>query len=127
MKPEILRRWTIHIRHLSDVQLSWEIDIKLCQNYTKIQRYTILYKVVGLNRLYSVNTQPIQKRLNPTGYMIGHPKKKRFNFINQGQYNISIQNELNGDIIQRLTYSKIQYPRTTVLKYVLFMIYQDIV
>ena len=126
MKPEILRRWTIHIRHLSDVQLSWEIDIKLCQNYTKIQRYTILYKVVGLNRSYSANTQPIQKRLYPTGYMIGHPKK-RFNFINQGQYNISIQNELNGDIIQRLTYSKIQYPRTTVLKYVLFMIYQDIV
>ena len=38
---------------------SREIDMKLCQNYTKIYLYTILYKVVGLNRSYSANTQPL--------------------------------------------------------------------
>ena len=38
--------------------LSREIDIKLCQIYTKI---------VGLNGSYSANTQPIWKRRYPRG------------------------------------------------------------
>ena len=55
MKPENLRRWPIHIKHLSDVPVSrnWYKTVsKLCEN-------SIWIKVVGLNRLYSANTQPI--------------------------------------------------------------------
>ena len=42
MKPEDLKRWTIHIRHYL-IFLSREIDIKLCQIYT-IHIYAISYK-----------------------------------------------------------------------------------
>ena len=42
--------------------LSREIDLQLCQIYTKIKIYTILYKIVGLNRSNSANIQPIWKR-----------------------------------------------------------------
>ena len=45
--------------------LSREIYIKLCQIYTKIHIYTILYSLVGLNRSYSANTQPIWKQGYP--------------------------------------------------------------
>ena len=41
--------------------LFWEIDIKLCKIYTKIY----IYKILGLNRLYSANTQLISKRQYP--------------------------------------------------------------
>ena len=47
--------------------LSREFDIKLCQNYTKIHKYATLYKKVFINRSYSAITQPIWKRLYPTG------------------------------------------------------------
>ena len=43
MKPEDFKRWTIHIRHYL-MFLSREIDIKLCQIYTKIHIYAISYK-----------------------------------------------------------------------------------
>jgi len=43
MKPEDLKRWTIHIKHYL-MFLSREIDIKLCQIYTKIYIYAISYK-----------------------------------------------------------------------------------
>ena len=48
---------------------SREIDIKLCKIYTKtyIYLYKMLYKIVGLNGLYSANTQPILKQLYPRG------------------------------------------------------------
>ena len=36
--------------------LSREIDIKLCQNYTKIHLYAILYKSCVINRFYLTNT-----------------------------------------------------------------------
>ena len=41
--------------------LSSEIDIKLCQIYTKIYIFDICIKI-SLNRSYSANTQPIWKR-----------------------------------------------------------------
>ena len=47
--------------------LCWEIDIKLCQIYTKIHIYAILFKSYILNRSYSTNTKPIWKLLYPTG------------------------------------------------------------
>ena len=48
--------------------LSWEIDIKRCQIYTKIHiNIQFCIKVVVLNRSYSTNTQPIWKRRDPTG------------------------------------------------------------
>jgi len=46
--------------------LSRYIYIKLCQNYTKIYIYEILYKSIGINRSYSANTQTIWIRLHPT-------------------------------------------------------------
>ena len=66
MKPENLRRWTIHMRHLSDVPVSrnwYKTASKLYQNI--YIRFRI--KVVVLNRPYSANTQPIWKWLYPTG------------------------------------------------------------
>ena len=42
-----------------------EIDLQLCQIYTKINIYTILYKAMGLNRSNSANKQPIWKRWYP--------------------------------------------------------------
>ena len=46
---------------ISDVPISrnWYTT---CQIYTKINIYTILYKVVGLKRSNSANKQPIWKR-----------------------------------------------------------------
>ena len=43
--------------------LSLEIDIKLCQKYTKTYIYQICRRVVVLNRSYSTNTKPIWKWL----------------------------------------------------------------
>ena len=56
-------------RYIKDIYLmflSQEIDIKLCQNNTKIYMYEI-WKVVGLTRLYSASTQPTWKQLYPIG------------------------------------------------------------
>ena len=39
----------MHIRHLSDVSVL-EIDLKLCQIYTKIHRYAILYKSCSIKQ-----------------------------------------------------------------------------
>ena len=50
MKPGNLRRCTIHIRHLTDVNLSREIYIKLCQNYTNTYIYQILYKSCSIKQ-----------------------------------------------------------------------------
>ena len=52
--------------------LSREIDIKLCQIYTKIYIYTILYKIVGLNRLYFQfqNFKYIDFRINLTQFYV---------------------------------------------------------
>ena len=44
MRPENLRRWIIHIEVIYLMFLSREIDIKLCQIFTKIHIYAILYK-----------------------------------------------------------------------------------
>jgi len=41
--------------------LSREIDLQLCQIYTKINIYTILYKSSGV-KSNSANMQPIRKR-----------------------------------------------------------------
>ena len=38
--------------------LSREIDIKLCQIYKKIIYIQFCMEIVGLNRLFSANTQP---------------------------------------------------------------------
>jgi len=45
--------------------LSREIDIQLCQIYTKINIYTICIKVVGLDRSNSASKPPIWKRWYP--------------------------------------------------------------
>ena len=45
--------------------LSWETHLQICQIYTKINIYTILYKAMGLNRSNSANKQPILKRWYP--------------------------------------------------------------
>ena len=66
MKPENLRRWTIHIRHLSDVPVSrnWYKTVKIIPKRIYI-RFRI--RVVVLNGSYSTNTQPIWKLLYPIG------------------------------------------------------------
>ena len=58
IKPENLRRWTIHIRHLSDVSVSrnWYKTV------SKLYENSLTCKFV-LNRSYSANTQAILKRL----------------------------------------------------------------
>ena len=44
--------------------LSREIEIKLCQIYRKIHIYIkFCIEIVGLNRSYSENMQPIRKRI----------------------------------------------------------------
>ena len=50
IKPENFRRWTIHIRHLSDVPVSrnW---YKTVQNYTKTYMYQILYKSCSIKQI----------------------------------------------------------------------------
>ena len=51
--------------------LSREIDIKLCPNYTNIYIYIYIQfciKVIGLNRSYSANTQPMAVQC--TGHVI---------------------------------------------------------
>ena len=50
MKPENLRCEIIHIKHISDV-LSQEIDVELCQIYTKIHGYEILYKSFSIKQI----------------------------------------------------------------------------
>ena len=52
MKPENLRRWTMHFRHISDVLVS-RIDLKLCQIYTNIHVYEVLYKICSKTDLIS--------------------------------------------------------------------------
>ena len=43
--------------------LFWEIDMKLCKDFTKTYKCKILYKIrIVLNRSYSTNTQPFWKR-----------------------------------------------------------------
>ena len=49
MKPENLRRQTMPIRQ--SYVLSREIDIKLCQMYTKIHIYAILYKSCRIKQI----------------------------------------------------------------------------
>ena len=49
MKPENLRRQTMPIRQ--SYVLSREIDIKLCQMYTKIHIYAILYKSWSIKQI----------------------------------------------------------------------------
>ena len=49
MKPENLRRQTMPIRQ--SYVLSREIDIKLCQIYTKIHIYAILYKSCRIKQI----------------------------------------------------------------------------
>ena len=55
MKPENLRFWTMHIRHLSDVSIS----INWYKTVSKLYEYSYIYKGVGLNRSYLANIQPI--------------------------------------------------------------------
>ena len=57
MKPENLRRWTIHIRHLSDVHVKRTSVSKLCQNYT------ILYKSSRFKQIIFSKYEPTWKRL----------------------------------------------------------------
>ena len=47
--------------------LVWEIDIKLCKNYTKTIDVRFCIWFVVLNRSYSTNTQPIKKQRYPRG------------------------------------------------------------
>ena len=60
--------WNLRIsgveRYLYDIYLmflSREIDIKLCQIYTKIHIYAILYKSCRFKQIISGNTKPIWK------------------------------------------------------------------
>ena len=66
MKPENLRRWTIHIKHLSDVPVSrnWYETVS---KYTKIQAYTILCKSRFKQIKFSKYATKNQKRVYPTG------------------------------------------------------------
>ena len=90
------------------------MGIQLCLE-TKFSWSTYsIWNFLTKRRTFKIWGELVKWFLNPR--LWSDTPKKRLNFINQGQYNISIQNEWNGDIIQRLTYSKIQYPRTTVLK-----------
>jgi len=76
MKTENLRRSTIPIRHLSDVPVSIEIDIKMCQNHTKIHIYTILYKQIIFSKsatnLKSIPQEPENPRFAPIFIFILH-------------------------------------------------------
>ena len=66
MKSENLRRWTINIRHLSDVPVSRNWDKTVSKLYQNVYiRFRI--KFVVINRPYSTITQPISKLLYPTG------------------------------------------------------------
>ena len=87
--------------------LTREIVIKLCQNYTKTDICQIFFiKVVALNRSYSKVTQPIWKRLYPTGawespnewspeskiYVLGRsPKELRVVGVEQALFRIARQ------------------------------------
>ena len=66
-----MKYWTIHIR-IYLTFLSREIDIQLCQIYTKFHIYAILYKSCSIHRSYSTNMQPIWKRRYPTGAWKSH-------------------------------------------------------
>ena len=49
--------WKLYLMFLSQ-----EIDLQLCQIYTKLIYIQFCIKVVGLNRSNSANMQPIWKR-----------------------------------------------------------------
>ena len=64
LKSNHFSSWSWPMKVISDVPISrnWYTT---CQIYTKINIYTILYKVVGLKRSNSANMQSIWKRWYP--------------------------------------------------------------
>ena len=65
MKPENLRRWTIHIKHLSNVPVSRNGYKTVSNLYENSYIFVICIKVLNIS--YSTNMQPIWKRRYPTG------------------------------------------------------------
>ena len=63
--PEHFRSLSLPILVLSDVSVSINWYKTVSSLYENSYVYSILYKVVGLNRSYSANTKPIWKRLDP--------------------------------------------------------------